>query len=139
MSHIARIELEINDLETLRAACERLGLEFMENQATYKWYGTLVGDTPLPDGIAVNDLGKCDHAILVPGAQYEIGIVRKGSKYILLWDFWFQGGLEGKIGKNGGRLKQAYTIERVRKEGRLKGHRISEQRIDNGIRLVLRV
>jgi hypothetical protein len=139
MSHIAKIELEINDLETLRDACERLGLEFMENQTTYKWYGTWLGDTQMPEGITVHDLGKCTHAIHVPGAQYEIGIVKRDRKYILLWDFWNQGGLEKKLGKNAGRLKQAYTIERVRKEARLKGHRISEQKTDQGVRLVLRV
>jgi hypothetical protein len=139
MSHIAKIELEITDLATLKLACERLGLEFMEKQTTYSWYGTLIGDTPLPEGITTSDLGKCDHAIRVPGAQYEIGIVKRDRKYILLWDFWHQGGLEQKLGKNAGRLKQAYTIERVRKEGRLKGHRICEQKTDKGIRLVLRV
>jgi hypothetical protein len=139
MSHIAKIELEITDLATLRLACERLQLQFIENQTTYSWYGTLVGDTPLPEGININDLGKCDHAVRAPGAQYEIGIVKKDRKYILLWDFWHQGGLEQKLGKNAGRLKQAYTIERVRKEARLKGHRICEQKTNQSVRLVLRV
>jgi len=139
MSHISKIELEINDLETLRLACERLGLQFMENQHTYKWYGSWIGDTPLPEGISIQDLGKCDHAIRVPGAQYEIGIVQRDRKYIMLWDFWNQGGLEQRLGKNAGRLKQAYTIERVRKEAKLKGHRICEQKTDQGVRLVLRI
>jgi len=139
MSHIAKIELEINDPETLKLACERLGLQFMENQTTYSWYGTSIGDTPLPEGITASDLGKCDHAIRVPGAQYEIGIVKRDRKYILLWDSWHQGGLEQKLGKNAGRLKQAYGIEKVRKEARLKGHRICEQKTNQGIRLVLRV
>ena len=137
MSHIAKIELEINDPETLKLACERLGLQFIENQTTYSWYGTLLGDSPLPEGITVHDLGKCDHAIRVPGAQYEIGVVKRDRKYILLWDFWHHGGLEQKLGKNAGRLKQAYTIERVRKEAKLKGHRICEQKTNKGIRLVL--
>ena len=139
MSHIAKIELEINDTDTLKLACERLGLEFIENQTTYSWYGTSIGDTPLPEGITASDLGKCDHAIRVPGAQYEIGIVKRDRKYILLWDSWHQGGLEQKLGKNAGRLKQAYGIEKVRKEARLKGHRICEQKTNQGIRLVLRV
>ncbi|MGA2227488.1 MAG: DUF1257 domain-containing protein [Syntrophobacteraceae bacterium] len=139
MSHISKIELEITDLATLRQACERLQLQFMENQTTYSWYGTSIGDTPLPEGITASDLGKCDHAIRVPGAQYEIGIVKRDRKYILLWDSWHQGGLEQKLGKNAGRLKQAYGIEKVRKEARLKGHRICEQKTNQGIRLVLRV
>jgi len=139
MSHIAKIELEITDLETLRHACERLGLEFMENQQTYKWYGTWIGDTLLPEGIAVHDLGKCDHAIRVIGAQYEIGIIKRDRKYILLWDFWNQGGLEQRLGKNAGRLKQAYGIERVRAEAKRKGYHVSEQKVDQGVQLVLRV
>ena len=139
MSHVAKIELEIMDLETLKLACDRLGLQFMENQKTYRWYGSFVGDTPLPEGIDINDLGKCDHAIHVPGAQYEIGIIQRDRKYILLWDFWHRGGLEEKLGKNAGRLKQAYGVERVRKEARLKGHRIYEQKTNQGIRLFLRL
>jgi len=139
MSHVARIELEINDLETLKSACSRLGLKFIENQKTYKWYGTLVGDSPLPEGITVSDLGKCDHAIRVPGAQYEIGVVKKESRLILLWDFWHRGGLEEKLGKNAGKLKQAYTAERVRKEARQKGYKVLEQKTNKGLRLVLRV
>jgi hypothetical protein len=139
MSHISKIQLEITDPEVLKLACERLGLQFIENQQTYKWYGSWVGDSPLPEGISIQDLGKCDHAIRVPGAQYEIGIVKRDRKYILLWDFWHQGGLEQKLGKNAGRLKQAYAVERVRKEARLKGHRICEQKTDKGIRLLLRV
>ena len=66
MSHISKIELEITDPETLKLACERLGLNFIENQTIYKWYGTWVGDTPLPEGISIDDLGKCHHAIRVP-------------------------------------------------------------------------
>ena len=139
MSHVAKIELEINDVETLKLACERLGLQFIENQRSYEWYGSWVGDTPLPEGITLADFGKCDHAIKVPGAQYEIGIVQRDKKYILLWDYWHRGGLEEKLGKNAGRLKQAYAIERVRKEARIKGHRICEQKTNQGIRLVLRV
>ena len=39
MSHIAQIELEIKDLEVLKAACTRLGFEFLENKHTFAWYG----------------------------------------------------------------------------------------------------
>ena len=120
MSHVSRIELEINSLEDLKQACKRLQLKFMENQKFYKWYGRYVGDAPLPEGITVDDLGKCDHAIKVPGAIYEIGIVHKNNKYILLWDTWHAGKLEEKLGKNAGLLKQAYAIERVRKEAKKK-------------------
>ena len=54
----------------------------------------------MPEGINIDDLGKCDHAIKVPECAYEIGVVKRGSKYILLWDAWHKGGLEQKIGKD---------------------------------------
>ena len=99
MSHIAKIELEINSLEDLKAACIRLGFVFQENQNSYTWYGRWVGDSPLPEGINIDDLGKCDHAIKIPECAYEIGVVKRGYKYTLLWDSWHRGGLEQKIGK----------------------------------------
>lgn len=139
MSHIAKIELEINDLEALKSACKALGFYFMENQNTYKWYGKWVEDTPLPEGVQIEDLGKCTHAIDVPAAVFEIGVVQNGSKYHLLWDYWIGGGLEKHIGKNACKLKQAYTIERIRKSARAKGYLIHENRINNGIRMALTV
>jgi len=139
MSHIAKIELEIKDIQSLREACKRLGFEFVPDQKTYKWYGTWVGDSPMPEGISKEQLGKCDHSIKVPGAQYEIGIVKRNGKYLLLWDSWQYGGLEAKIGKDGGLLKQAYAIESIRKMARLKNYRLREITTGQGIRLTLGV
>ena len=39
MSHISRIEMEINDLGALRAAATRLGGELVMGQTSYQWYG----------------------------------------------------------------------------------------------------
>jgi hypothetical protein len=137
MSHISRIELEIKDLSSLKEACKRLGFEFSENQQSYQWYGRWIGDSPLPDGITEDQLGKCDHAIKVPGAPYEVGVVRKGKSYILLYDDWIKGGLKKKLGVNAGLLKQAYTIETLRKEARRKNYRFHETKIKNQIRVTL--
>lgn len=137
MSHISRIELEIKDLSSLKEACKRLGFEFCDNQQSYQWYGRWIGDSPLPDGITEDQLGKCDHAIKVPGAQYEVGVVRKGKSYILLYDDWIKGGLKKKIGVNAGLLKQAYTIETLRKEARRKNYRFHETKMKQHIRVTL--
>ena len=139
MSHVSKIELEILSLEDLKLACKRLGFTFIENQKTYQWYGRWVGDSPLPEGINIDDLGKCNHAIKVPECTYEIGVFKRGSKYILLWDRWHKGGLEQKIGKDAGILKQAYTIERIIHDARLKKYQIKEIKQDQSVRLVLRV
>ena len=137
MSHVSKIELQINSLDALKSACQRLNLQFMENQQTYKWYGRYVGDAPLPEGVQIEDLGKCHHAIKVPGAQYEIGVIKNNDSYVLLWDSWHSGGLEAKIGPNAGLLKQAYAIERIKIESRLKGYQLLEQKTNHGIRLVI--
>ena len=139
MSHISKIELEIQSLEDLKLACKRLGFIFQENQQTYQWYGRFVGDSPIPEGISIDDLGKCDHAIKVPECTYEIGVVKRGSKYILLWDSWHTGGLAKKIGPDAGILKQAYTIERIRHEAKRKKYQVREIQNDQSMRLVLRV
>jgi hypothetical protein len=137
MSHVAKIELQISDLDALKAACRRLGLEFATDQKTYIWYGEYMGDHALPEGFTAEDLGKCDHAIRVPGALYEIGVVKRQGKYALLWDFWHQGGLEQVLGQEASRLKQAYVAERIHKEARRKGYHVREQETERGLRLRL--
>ncbi len=137
MSHIAKIELEIRDLDSLKQACKRLGFHFMENQKHYAWYGKWVGNQPIPEEISEKDLGKCTHAIHVPAAVFEIGIVKKDNSYLLLWDSWIGGGLEKAIGKDAGILKQAYAIESVKREARRKGYRLTEKRMRKGVRLSL--
>jgi len=138
MSHISKIELVIDNLECLQRACSFLGFKFIKNQKTYKWYGRVVNPEqhPLPEGITQDQLGLCDHAIVIPDADYEVGVVRKGEKYILLTDFW-DSKLRLRIGENGGRMKQAYTIERVKLEARKKNYRVTEFKTEVGIRLVL--
>lgn len=122
MSHISRIELEINDLTALQAACRRLGLMFHLRRGVFQSY---------------NGQLRCDHAIEVPGARFEIGVAQQGSKYELLWDDWQAGGLSNKLGPGAGLLKQAYTAERVLAESRTRNMRVVESKTDKGIRLVL--
>ncbi len=137
MSHVAKIEITITDLDTLKGACEQLGLQFMAHQKTYSWYGRYVGDSPIPEGFTEADLGRCDHAIHVPGAKYELGVVHRNGRFHLLWDFYRSGGLERVLGKGACKLKQAYSAERVRREARVKGYHVQERKTEQGIRLIL--
>jgi rRNA processing protein Krr1/Pno1 len=121
MSHISKIELEVNDLSILSQACARLGLELIRAKKTFKWYGN---EAP------------CDHAIRVPGAEYEIGVIDTSGIYELNCDF-FDRSLEQVIGKQGGLLKQAYAAEKTGVEARRKGY--SVRRTDTGIRLHVRI
>ena len=66
MSHISKIELQVNDLSILGSACSRLGLELIRSKTSFKWYGK---DAP------------CAHAIRVPQADYEIGVIDRDGGY----------------------------------------------------------
>ena len=122
MSHISKIQMEINDLQALKQACQILGAEFIANQRTYKWYS---GRNP------------CDHAIRVPGASYEVGVIQKGKTYELEWDEYSPGGLINTLGRNACHLRKHYSLERVKNEARKKRYQIQEQAIPSGTRLIL--
>lgn len=141
MSHVARIEIEIRDLATLDAACKRIGCTLVRDQTTYRWFGRHVGDYPLPEGFTVEDLGKCTHAIRVPGASYEVGVTprRDGRPgWTLLWDFWTSGGLEHALGTGGRKLVQAYGVEAATRAARRQGYSVSETTQPDGS-IVLKV
>lgn len=152
MSHVVTINTELKDLTAIELACKRIGWTFVPNQRTYKWYGQWVDDSPLPhdlfsdeERLRVNELpklnrqkymtnllGQCDHVIRVPGADYEIGLVKRGDRYIPVFDFWHQGGLQRLQydGMNG--FIQAYTCEKVKLEAQRQGLTYLEQPIEEG-------
>src|SRR5579871_5011910 len=97
MSHVVSIKTKLTDIEAVRRTCAELGLTFKENQQKYNWWGSYMGDSPLPEGFKATDLGKCSHAIGVPGTKWEIGLaIAPGSTepgYTMLFDYF---GSEGK-------------------------------------------
>ena len=133
MSHVAAVELEIDDLASLREAAKALGLEFVTDQKSFKWFGRFMNDynganAAHLSGIDPKEYGKCLHAIRIPGNDraYEIGVIKSptGKGYTLVWDFWMRGyGLQDVIGKDGGLLKQSYAVMRAKKEMLRKGYR----------------
>jgi hypothetical protein len=124
MSHISKIELEVKDLYALKSACARLGLDFISGKKTFKWFGT--------------EASACDHGIIVPGADYEIGVLAANSHFELQCDY-YDPNIGKIIGKNGGLLKQAYGVEKTKAEARKKGYSIIEQKTETGIRLHVRL
>lgn len=142
MSHVADIGLLVKDLKSLEKACKTLGLELVRGQQTYKWYGRSVGDTPLPAGFKESDLGKCEHAIRIPGNSqaYEIGVVKRRdgkAGYQLLWDSWNNGyGIVPIVGKAAEKLKHAYSHQLTLSHYRQKGYRITEKVKEDGTRIL---
>ena len=131
--HISTLKLEVKSLEALKLACGRLGLTFVEGQQHYKWFGRYVGSTPLPAGFGPDDLGKCTHAISVPGAKYEIGVQRwSDGTFKLLWDSWSSGGLEQALGKDCNKLRQAYGVAAAMLEAQRQGYSTWEETTEDG-------
>lgn len=128
MSHVVKIETKIIDLNALRSAVIAMGFEWLQDQKTYAWYGTWIGDTPMPADMKKEDLGKCEHAIRVPGASYTVGVVRSGAGYELRYDYWMEGGLEPVLGRAAGPLVQAYAVQKTLQEARVSGRNVLNQR-----------
>jgi hypothetical protein len=134
MSHVTAVDLHIKDLDALKSAAAHLGMELAE-KTHFKWFGTHVGDYPLPEGFTKADMGKCDFVLRIPDKQdaYEVGVVKRRDGqpgYTLIWDFWQGGyGLQKVIGKNGDHLKQAYAVEvgkRKMRDYQREGFRITQ-------------
>jgi hypothetical protein len=119
MSHISKIELEVKDLAVLSQACAHLGLTLIRGQKEFKWYGKSA---------------PCEHAIKVPGAMYEIGVVKQKERYELNCDF-YDDNIQKAVGRQGGLLKQAYAVAKTKIEARKKGYSVLEQNTDTGVRL----
>jgi hypothetical protein len=146
MSHVTTVDIDIKELAALKAACARRGLAFREGQTHYRWYGSHVGDYPVPEGFSKKDLGKCEHAIGVPndghsyeiyGHSYEIGVVRRRDGrpgWTLIYDFWGRGGraIEALAGKKCAGLKQAYAIEAAKRSAKRQGFSVVEQMLPSG-------
>ncbi len=133
MSHVSRIQIVITDLASLGKAAAQIGMELVEGQKTYKWYGTWVNDYSAEDaayrhGIDPKDYGKCEHALRVKGNSdaYEIGLVKNpdGAGWVLVHDNWAGGkGLEAVAGKDAGNLRREYALHVSAKEMARRGFR----------------
>lgn len=148
MSHVCEIRTKLTDLDAIKAACDELGLTFKSGQQTYKWYGYSVDDHPLPHGFQKDDLGKCEHAIGVPGTDWEVGVCRRRNPdgsladgYTLLCDFWgskgrpifdaLGGTADGKE-MTFSRFTQAYAVAKATKAAKAKGYLVRRVAGKNG-------
>jgi hypothetical protein len=131
MSHIETVNVTLTDLKALKAACDRLGVEFRENQTTFANY-------------YAHDAAKraCVHAIHVPGCAYEVGLrAVKGTKsFEPVYDHWGPGGAgiqktlcaQDPSGPNGHSIKleklvKAYSIEVIKAKARSQGYTLTER------------
>lgn len=142
MSHVAAVELQILDIAALKSAVEKAGCQFIEGQTSHKWYGRRIDSRDT--NIKSEDFGKCEHAIRIPGVNYEIGVTRhaSGKGYALAFDNF--GNDQSGRGHDGQRiaakfggpelpaLKQGYATSVAKRELARKGYRVTEVRKANG-------
>lgn len=138
MSHVAKVDIIIQDLESLEKAAQECGLVFKWNQKTYKWYGRWMNDYNSDDaaynhGIDPKDYGKCDHAMGVPNnpGAYEVGVVKNphGDGYVLIWDFFGGGyGLQQHLGGSHdcNKLMDAYCKQVILKQAVEQGFSVGD-------------
>jgi hypothetical protein len=152
MSHVVAIDIQIKDLKAVKKMCDRLGWIFKENQTSYTYAGYWADDSPVPRHLFETEeeyqavlamtrqqrkefmptlLGKCTHAIKVPGCTYEIGLLQRGDQYIPIWDWW-EGKLGHAVGVRGETIKHAYAIEKTKLEAQKKGYYVTEQLLPSG-------
>ena len=134
MSHYSEVQIELIDEGCLVAALERLGFKgkveiYKEAKALYGYQGDVraqKGNVIIRRqhvGSAANDLGFERQA----DGRYRVWVSEYDQSHNGYNDVWL------------GKLKQAYGIEKVRKEAKKRGYRLTEQKQDNGtVRLVLR-
>lgn len=142
MSHVAKVDIVINDLDALMLAASECGLEFNEGQKTYRWYGRWLNDyngenAAFRHGIQPEDYGKCEHALSVPGSvnAYEVGVCKNpnGDGYILIWDFYNRGyGLQDYIGDGGEKLMNSYAKHATINYAHMHGMSVEEEVDENG-------
>lgn len=142
MSHVVSIKTEMKDVAAIRATCAELGLTFCENQKKYSWWGRSVGDYPLPIGFKAEDLGKCDHAIKVPGTSWEVGVVKARNAdgtqregYTLFFDFYGSQGrpiTQALGGNEAKKFLQLYGVNKATIEAKKRGLMVRRQAGKNG-------
>jgi hypothetical protein len=108
MSHISDVEMFFDDITALKATCAKRGWQFVDGKTTYPWVGKWFDDSPVPRSLFAEEdeyrrvvamsradrtrymeemLGRCEHAIKVPGHACEVGVVRVGEHLKLAWDW----------------------------------------------------
>ena len=141
MSHVASVELVINDIASLGAAASRLGCTFKRGQKEHRWYGRFLADSEIGRQTAeefnAKTFGTCEHAIEVPGSDYDIGVVKNptGAGYRLIYDQYGPSGhaiAEKLGGQSLPELKSEYGAVRATRYLQRQGYRVVRRVLANG-------
>jgi hypothetical protein len=122
MSHFTKIDTKIRDIAALKSACTELGLDVKQNTMARGF-----GSNCRRGRYVIKLTGPFDVAIN-PGANGE---------WELQADMWGEY-VEKDLGKNLGRLRQAYAIRKTMAEANKRGLRVRRTNLQDGrVRLAL--
>jgi hypothetical protein len=123
MSHWSTAKTNITDVNALKEACSMLKLNLVENSYARGWNGQKL---------------KADYVIKLDG-RFDVALVKDGDAYSIMADM-YDGSVEKVIGKDGNKLKQAYSAAATIQIARQKGYPVEMQTFENGdIKLILKV
>jgi hypothetical protein len=134
MSHYCEVAIEFTDEGCLVAALSRLGFQgkVEVHQEAQTLYGYKGDARPQKAHIVIR-------RHYVGHAANDLGFERQADGRYRVWVSEFDQSHNGYNNKWLGRLKQAYGIEKIRKEAKKRGYRLTEQKQENGtVRLVLK-
>lgn len=122
MSHFTTITTQIKDITALKAACQEIGFELVEN-ATARGYSS-------------NTI-KGDFVIRLKG-PYDIAVNREENGAYGLTTDWWGGHVLREVGPNFGKLLQLYAVHKATAEARKRGHTVLRKaQKDGAIKLLI--
>lgn len=124
MSHYSTIAVELNDIESIKAACSELNISVKERGKIRYYFSQGVADA--------------DYVLSIQGCPYDVGLVKdpKTGNFNLVYDK-YGGHVEKVLGKNCSKLVQSATYHRIVKKAKLKGFFVSRTTKDNKMQVVL--
>lgn len=116
MSHFTTIKTQIRDVQALQAACTELGLNILE-KAEARGFG---------------DQRRHGDLVIQLHGPYDIAVnLEADGSYGLSTDWWL-GHVEREVGKDFGRLLQAYAIHKASMEARQRGYTVKRESLHDG-------
>lgn len=114
-SRLFLLRVRLRDLDAPHTVCRQRGWELCRDQPTFRWCGPPTADITLSPG-----LGRCAHALVIPGCRSEIGLQARGDHWQPLWDHGND--LETVLGAGCRLLWRAYALEVIDRAAREHGH-----------------
>jgi hypothetical protein len=124
MSHYSTHNTKLNDIDSIKDACNELGLTIKEG-GTVRYYSS-------------QGQVKADYVISWSGSPYDVGLVKDKitGNFNLVYDS-YQGYVEKKLGKGCTKLIDSSTFHRIAKKAKLKGYFLTKKSDETGIDVTL--